>query len=239
MLTESEFCHAVAQAECVAFVVAGCYAGSTATADKNRAACIAAREQPAHCNPSELPYHPEHADDCIAAHASVYGSGTVDAAGLAKIEAACVAVYNKGGLKGSACTVDVDCDATNGLRCIVRVGGKGHCEVPVVMEPGESCALYEAQCPDGYFCETTLNCVQKPGLGGICGAGQSCAAGFRCDETAHKCEAQLPNGSTCKFDSDCVGGFCIGADQTGLKSGNCAKALSFGVDSAECVPFQP
>jgi hypothetical protein len=235
-LTETEFCHGVAKADCVAFVVAGCYAGSTGTPTENAAACVAAREQTSHCNPSGLPYHPEHAEDCIAAHASVYGSWKVDTAGLAKIEAACVAVYNKGGIKGSVCTVDLDCDAANGLRCVVRVGGQGACQVPDVVPPGASCAAPDTQCPDGYFCETTLNCVQKPGLGGICGDGQPCAVGFRCNDTEHKCEAQLPNGSTCADAGDCIAGLCEIA-VAGAASGKCATALAFGVGSLECAPF--
>jgi hypothetical protein len=35
-----------------------------------------------------------------------------------------------------------------------------------------------------------------------------------------------------------VGGFCIGADQSGLKSGKCAAQYTFAFGSATCSVFE-
>jgi hypothetical protein len=235
---EAGFCQQMAVADCQPSIVSACYGSNDATLETDTNSCILARSQLAKCNPSELPYHAEFADACLAAHGQVYASDAIQADGFQMIKDACLPVFNKGGRVGSQCTVDTDCDAGNGLRCIVRVGGKGTCQIPNVVQPGSSCAAANAQCPDGFFCETTLNCVQQPTAGGICGDGQPCGTGFRCNDTTHSCETQLQNGSTCKYDSDCVGGFCIGADQTGLKSGKCAAQYTFAFGSVTCSVFE-
>lgn len=235
---EAGFCQQMAVADCQPSIVSACYGSSDATLETDTNSCILARSQLAKCNPSELPYHYEYADACLSAHAQVYASDAIQADGFQLIKDACLGVFNKGGRVGTTCTADTDCDAGNGLRCIVRVGGKGTCQVPNVVQPGSSCKAVNAQCPDSFFCDTGFHCVEIGGNGDLCGPGQPCGTGYRCNNTGHTCEAQLPNGSTCKYDSDCVGGFCIGADQTGIQSGKCAAQYTFAFGSATCSIFE-
>jgi len=230
------FCQAMAAADCSPNVVQQCYLASEGMIETDTNSCILARSQAKNCNPSNLPYHPEWADNCLATHGAVYSQTQIDITTFKQIAQACLATFNRGGQQGQTCTQDVDCDVGNGLFCMVRVGGKGTCQVPTPVEAGQSCNDPAAQCPDGMFCDTGFHCVAIGGAASVCGAGQPCGDGFRCNNQLHQCEAQLPDQATCKGDSDCAGGFCVGVSSTN-PAGKCASTLIFAFGSAVCAPF--
>src|SRR3954469_19020088 len=59
------FCEAQAIAECSYPVVQACYGSNDASIDADTTTCIATRSQPVKCNPDNLPYHANFADNCV------------------------------------------------------------------------------------------------------------------------------------------------------------------------------
>lgn len=235
--TEQGFCSALAAADCSYNAVQSCYGSTDATIQTDTDSCIRARSQSSVCNPQGLTYHADFADKCIAQHSAIYSSQQIDAASWASLREACLPVFNRGGEVGTSCTDDADCDVGyQGLRCLVRVGGKGSCQAPIQVAGGASCKDPAAQCPAGNYCDTGFHCVQEGIKGDTCGAGQPCGTGYRCDAEASVCIAQLPNGSACARDADCIGGFCIG---TASGTSQCAATYAFGIGTASCSGFLP
>lgn len=233
--TEDGFCAALAEADCSYAIVQACYGSSDASIQADVDACISARRQPSKCNPARLPYHPEFADACIAQHQTVFANATIDGQSWASVSEACLSTFNRGGQAGSSCTADHDCDVGyGGLRCMVRVGGKGTCQVPKPVMGGDSCKDPAAQCPADKYCNADFFCVVKPSNTDACGAGQPCGDGFRCNGELEKCEPQLPNGSDCSRDSDCTGGFCLDT-ATGKQ---CAASYVFSFGATTCSDFK-
>lgn len=228
------FCQALATADCSYAVVQACYGSTDEQLEQDTNSCIAARSQGANCNPEGLPYHSDFADNCIAAHTEAYANASLDRAAFDAVREACLPVFNRAGQKGQACVADSDCEVGAELRCVLRLGGKGTCQLPIPVPGGESCKDAAAQCPVTQFCDSGFHCVARPVAGESCGEGQTCAIGFRCNELSGKCIAQNNNGTACKLDGDCNSGFCLAAGDEGLCSGT--YQLSFG--SATCSDFR-
>jgi len=233
--TQEGFCSALAAADCSYAIVQACYGSSDASLQADIDSCITARRQANICNPAHLPYHADFADGCISQHQTVFGASTIDGTNWDSVREACLPTFNRGGQKGSVCTDDVDCDVGyNGLRCIMRVGGKGTCQVPKAVAGGASCKDAAAQCPAGNYCDPGFHCVETPLKGEECGAGQPCSDGYRCNADLTTCENQLANGSKCARDTDCSGGFCLDT-ATGKQ---CAASYIFAFGATTCVDFK-
>jgi hypothetical protein len=231
----STFCQQVAQADCSAVAVTACYGAGDATLAADTTQCEAVRSAPEHCNPQNLTYHPDYAANCVAAHATVYGSNPLDPGAIGAMTQACNAVFNKGLPKGSTCSADTDCAYTGdstGLSCVIHQG-KGTCQIPVAVSAGNSCADLAAQCVAGYFCDAGGHCVQDPGNGQACGAGVPCATGSRCDGAKMTCAPLIADGQACVAASDCVGQFCVGAPGSSV----CASTFTLAVLSPTCSDF--
>lgn len=235
--TLTGFCEAQATAECSFPIVQACYGSNDTSINDDTNSCIQVRSRADKCNPTNLPYNPSFADNCINTRANVYAGGSFDRAAYDTVIEACLPVFNRGGLEGSACTLDSDCDVGAELRCIVRVGGKGVCRVPRLAMGGESCKDSAVQCPAAQFCDAGFHCVQRGIEGEACGAGQPCGGGFRCNEVAQKCEKQFSNGQPCKLDSDCSGGFCLGINTGSGAAGACSSTYQLGFGSPTCLAF--
>jgi hypothetical protein len=235
--TLATYCQAQAEAECSFAVVEACYGSNDSSLNEDTNTCIQTRSAISKCNPANLPYHPEQADNCIETRANVFAAGKFDLAGANTIREACLPVFNRGGLEGSECTVDEDCDVGAQLRCMTRFGGRGTCRVPAAVGGGSSCKDPAAQCPTDQYCDEGFHCVQRPLAGETCGAGQPCGAGLRCNEATLACEKQYANGSACKLDSDCSGGFCIAIAGASGAEGQCSATYQFGFGSATCQDF--
>lgn len=230
------FCTALAAADCSATVVTSCYGSSDATITADIDSCIRARSGTDTCNPGNLPYHPDFADSCIAQHQAVYSNPTISQEAFKAMREACLPALNRGGTQGSECTNDTDCDVGySNLRCLVRFGGKGTCQIPRPVLGGSSCKDPTAQCPTGNYCDEGFHCVETPLKGETCGAGQPCSSGLQCNSTSDVCVDQLPNNSNCSRDSECAGGFCItGATGSG---GKCAASYVFAQGALSCSGF--
>lgn len=232
--TLSGFCEAQAIAECSYSVVQSCYGSNEASIDADTTTCIATRSQATKCNPKNLPYHPDFADNCIDTIANTYAQGQYDRAGADAIREACLPALNEGRQEGADCTDDVNCDVGAELRCITRVGGRGTCRRPVLVGGGASCKSPDAQCGPEQYCDAGFHCVQRGIADEACGAGQPCGAGYRCNELTQICEKQYANGQTCKLDSDCSGGFCLAVSGG---SSQCSSTFQFGLGAPTCLAF--
>lgn len=233
--TIAGFCQAVATADCSQAIVTACYGSSDQTLSVDTGNCVAARSQITKCNPTGLPYHPELADACVAAHQSAFSSAQIDGMTYASVTTACLPVFNRGRSVGSACSADSDCDVGGQLLCVLHAG-KGSCQIPVAANGGESCSAAAAQCVDGFFCDGGNHCVAAGGAGDKCGGGHSCGSGLRCDAGSKLCQAQFPNTHECNDNADCAGGFCLGAGATSV-GGTCAASLTYAFGGSSCKPF--
>jgi hypothetical protein len=230
--TVQGFCTALAQADCSASIVTACYGSSEEQLQADTDACIQARSGLDTCNPGNLPYHADFADGCIAQHQQVFSASTIDQEGWKSVREACLPALNRGGRQGSTCTDDSDCDVGyQGLRCLIRVGGKGTCQVPREVTGGSSCKDPTAQCPTGQYCSADFHCVETPLKGEACGAGQPCSSGLQCESDDNVCVSQIPNGSKCSSDSECKGGFCLDT-ATGKQ---CAGSYVFAFGATTCT----
>jgi hypothetical protein len=233
--TVQGFCAALAQADCSQAIVTACYGSSDTSIQADIDRCIQARSGLESCNPRNLPYHPDFADGCIAQHQAIFSTSSINLEATKSITEACLPALNRGGSQGSTCTDDSDCDVGyQGLRCLVRVGGKGTCQVPNPVMGGSSCKDPTAQCPAGNYCDEGFHCVETPLKGEACGAGQPCSSGLQCASENKVCVSQLPNGSECTRDTQCQGGFCL--DTANGKK--CAASYVFAFGATTCASFQ-
>jgi hypothetical protein len=230
----TDFCMALAQADCSQAIVEACYGATDSSIDTDTTLCINARSQISKCDPGGLEYHSQYADACIAAHQQVYAQASLQASDLQAIATACLPVFNNGGEMGHACTADTDCDAGSGLSCVVH-GTTGTCQTPLTVMGGETCTDPSSECTTDFFCDTTGHCISDPLKDGMCSDSVPCATGLRCVSMA--CQAQLQDGSTCMQDTDCVGGFCLTG--TGVQgAGVCSSMYTFSITSASCTDFR-
>lgn len=235
--TQAGFCQALAQADCSYAVVQACYGSDDASLEQDTNSCIAERSKPEKCNPGNLPYHSDFAENCIAAHTNVYANESFNRETYDSLREACLAAFNRGGQKGQACADDSDCEVGGELRCVVRFGGNGSCQIPIPVAGGESCKAPANVCPGNQYCDEGFHCVARGSAGDDCGAGQPCGTGFRCNELAGKCEGQYANNDNCKLDSDCSGGFCIATAASSGSEGLCTSTFQFSWGTSTCLNF--
>jgi hypothetical protein len=244
--TEEDFCQGAAEADCSQAVVSACYGSAT---DQTNQECVNARSTPERCNPGQLTYHPQFADQCINAHQALYGSNVLDPSLYQQMLQQCLPVFTKGGQTDAACSQDSDCDVGDGFYCIVHQSApgqpvKGSCQTPVQVNPGGSCDSPAAQCVDTsgntntYYCALVNGshaCIQDPVSGDICGSDVPCGTGLFCEATSGRCAAQLQGLAACTTDAECAGNFCLATSAAG---GVCAAMITLGTDSPACFSFE-
>lgn len=229
----TEFCTAEAAAECNDNVVNACY---NTVNDADRGKCQSAVS--ATCNATTLPYHPEKAEDCIAAITGAWADAAIDHNEEKSIDAACVKVFNRAQPAASTCQASSDCDALNGLSCIIKNGTSGSCGVPKNVAPGDSCSDASAVCDDTHYCDSGHHCVSSGMAGDSCSATAPCAPAFNCTGTmsASSCTARGTDGDACKADTDCVG-YCI--VPIGTMTGKCSATNKLNFATTNCDQFSP
>lgn len=234
---EAGFCAALGEAECSDLAVKACYGSDQSTLAEDRAACQAARSS--RCNPLGLPYHPELAEDCITTRQQALEDAVWTKAEIAAVEAACAPVFSKEGPDGASCTADTDCDAANGLRCVVKLNAlSGVCGKPVVVAGGEDCSDPLAVCEEVYYCDPQVShCLKRPEMDQACSSGVPCSADYYCtDVDAGTCLVKAKNGLDCTKDELCQGGFCVGATDTA--PGKCSATLPLQLNADSCDVYR-
>lgn len=252
--SEASFCEALAKAECNAKVVEACY---SANDDTNKASCISARQDFAQCrasvtgveNPPVTHYNPAAAESCISKHASIYGDAKVDRLELKAANDACIKVFAGSGTAGSGCSVDVDCDTTKNLLCVMKAGTtEGTCAVPTEVALGDDCSDAAAQCEDDQFCGAAASgdiCQKKVPEGKTCSAEVPCTDDSKCDAIdmmtgEGTCAAKIADTQPCVTDSECAGSFCDKDPNAAAGDmGICAHAFILSFKSGNCDGFKP
>jgi hypothetical protein len=232
--SEADFCAAIAAAECTDQVVDACYASVPEKLAEDRAKCVAARTDPARCNPSSFAYFPQFADACVASRAKIYTDAELTKQEIEDDYEACLPVFSRGGRDGSACTIDIDCDTSTDLRCVIK-GTTGTCRNPVEAAGGDECTAPDTVCADTHYCDGS-NCLTRKNAGAACSDVILCGEDLKCDATSSTCVAKLGGGETCLVDEDCQG-FCILT--AGETDGTCAGKIVLEISSQTCDSFQP
>jgi hypothetical protein len=241
--TQMSFCQALAAADCSDAAVRACYGADDSSVAADTQTCITTRSAPDVCNPAGLPYHATFAQDCVNARTALYQGTQLDPGLFAAAQQACQGVFNKGLPVGTACTADTDCAVIPAAEqqpmpvCIIHAG-KGTCQVPNPVGPGDKCVGLADQCPDGYSCQGTTGsfCVQNPGKGEACAPGIQCgssASKLRCDPNTNLCTDPIADGGACTDASDCAGSFCVPTS----KGGVCSHTYALALGGAACLAF--
>jgi len=229
------FCEAYGQAQCTDAVVSACgVPDASACATAAAQACVANQ-------PQGTMYVAANAPACIALAGSTYASTTITVDQLAALASACGSqVFSGPGAARASCQTDYDCSSMAGLSCVVPFGQTaGHCYVPVVAQPGASCAQAPDVCTDGFYCDPmTQACTVDAVAGAGCGPGYNqCADGLACSGGGPfaTCMAASPDGYACGVDTDCAGGMCDKAGGQAL--GTCASQITLSPLDASCASF--
>lgn len=227
----SSFCEAKAEFECTATVLDRCQTTEDKCVIKRRGICGQAA-------PSGASYRPTEAERCLAAVKLAFQDDKYTAEEKVAELDACALLYGGGGVEGSSCTQDYQCDLDEELRCVIRAGtGTGQCYQPEEKQPGQSCEAANAVCTEGNFCtDSEQYCVERRAEGMSCSATQPCQDGLRCvgDETAAACQAKFTTGTECESDDDCQSGMCskVGA------ANQCVSSVILAPNEPICDDFR-
>ena len=161
--SEASFCQALAEAACSAKVVEGCY-GANNTA--NMSSCRDAFRAEG-CNPNHYGYHHEGAEACIAKIKAIYTDGALTQVELEDAENVCVKALSNSGGVNSPCEVDAQCNAGDGLSCVIKPGQQGTCQKPTEVMGGFSCAQAHEVCVEDFYC-IDGNCLAGRQLNQAC-----------------------------------------------------------------------
>jgi hypothetical protein len=207
----ASYCNGRATAECSDAVVAACAVSS-------KDICVAKRSIV--CLNVEVPtgkvYDSSKAEACVNKVSAAYADAKLTKDEIDTYTAACGLLFSGTGIKDANCSVDTDCEQSEGLACVLRptasavdAGGDaaGTCQVPVPGKAGDSCADANVQCADGYHCDPTVQyCVVNRAVNQTCSAAIPCIATLKCS-TAGTCEPTLATGA-CAANADCTSGIC-------------------------------
>jgi hypothetical protein len=169
------------------------------------------------CKNEDIPagkaYDSSKAEPCVTQISTAYTDAVLTKDEIDSNTTVCGLIFSGTGTKGATCSVDTDCEQSEGLACVLRptasagdAGGEvitGTCQVPVVATGGQSCAKAEVQCAGGLHCLRQY-CVDD----GVAGLDCPCKPTFMCSTTTGKCETSLATGATCTADTDCLSGIC-------------------------------
>jgi hypothetical protein len=222
----NSFCNARASAECSPEVLLACASPSAAT-------CTARRQQVCvQAAPVNATYVPSSAEACVSQVSNVYADAKVTLDESNAIDAACT-VFDGRGAKDAACLVDVDCQESTGLRCVLSPGStQGTCQVPQTVQGGGSCAARSAQCVTGFHCGPTAHCDIDAATNEACNAQNPCGPGLLCS-TSGICIAKAPDGSPCAAGADCLHGICNKSSTAA--TGLCVSQVTLSPDEPFCV----
>lgn len=225
------FCQGRAEAECNAAVIDACASsGASACVAKAEAKCLSEV-------PPDRSYRADQAEGCANAYGAAYQDAKIEPAELDAIAKACGGLFEReSGLAGVECAVDRDCKLSDGLSCVLHADAtsiKGTCAVPRSVDKGDSCSAADAECIQGYYCDTGSHCVAQGGAGDPCGATQPCGKGLQCDAATSQCVSKAAAGSACANDTDCADGICdLGANPV------CVAKLILSPNEPACDGFR-
>lgn len=200
-----EFCEDWAEMACSAETVSACQSGT-------EEACRAAQQS--FCE-DLVPagYSDAQGDACLAAVEDAYADADLTADEVdtvRRLGGACEDVVTGARSVGQTCETDIDCDAAGGVQCVQRGGQpSGTCQVPIVVNAGESCTDLAQTCTDGFFCNGS-NCIATQATGAACQNDVECGSAGYCGPDG-ACATRLAVGVPCTVDEECQSGLCYAA----------------------------
>lgn len=235
----TSFCARAAEVVCNDEVVTGCYGSSSSSLEDDKQSCLDAYASQQVCNPNDLPYKPNAAEECISQLGSVWSDGRIDMTEYEAMTAACNKVFFEGRETDAECDKDIDCNTLDGAVCLLKTGQtQGTCQIPELVDNGNDCPADNAVCGEGYYCDPSAEaCISRADIGDECGADKPCVESALCSEQTSLCVAKTANGGVCTNPLQCANGFC--ALPVGQTEGTCAAAITLDVTSSYCVPFRP
>lgn len=232
---ELAYCTARAERECSAAVIEGCQVAKADCQSRRRGVC-------GQDVPSGSKYRPAQADACLAAVAAAHADTKLEATESATMDKACALLFQRGGIAGTACDGDVDCDLDTGLRCVKKTGqAKGACHIPTTVAIGLDCSGDTSVCDEGTFCTTSTPqvCAGKFAQGKSCSDVLLCADTLQCVPDAApapegKCENKLVVGDVCQADAECASNLCA---QVGSQK-KCSSMIQFSPNEPLCDDYR-
>jgi hypothetical protein len=237
--SETSFCNKLAEVACNDTVVTDCYGSSAASLPDDKAACTEAYKATTNCNPDNLDYHPDKAEECINQIASIWTDAKVDMTELDTAMAVCNQVFFQGLDTGSPCATDTDCDTLGGATCVQKTGQtEGSCQVAHTVGGGQPCDSPSAVCGDDFYCDPSVSaCIARANVAAACSAVKPCEQDALCADATNQCVPKTDNGDPCTAAGQCKGGFCD--LPRGATEGMCASTMMLATTSSFCLPFNP
>jgi len=154
-------------------------------------------------------YSSQFASQCLNAVKTAYSDGRLTALEIATVrhrgDPCNRLIQGKQGT-GESCSSDDDCNTVKNYRCALK-SGEGSCQIPTVIDNGDSCAAPGATCHDGYYCGVGETCTPSKPVGKDCTADFECATGLDCDPNRATCAARA-SAERCAKDDDCTTAVC-------------------------------
>lgn len=230
--TVSGFCEGWAKAACNATVVANCAGADKATSELT-SQCVESQQTFCEGLVPSSGYSSEQASTCLAAVKSAYADGKLNADEIAIVRHRadpCNHLIKGPKDKGEECSTDDDCDTLKDYVCVMK-GGTGSCQIPTVVDNGDSCKAPDAACKPDHYCDSGSHCVQSSDVGDSCTDTYQCLNGLDCDADKQQCVMRV-DPKKCTQDSDCPTGVCdmaVGAD-----TGKCVSLVPLTLTDSLC-----
>ena len=233
--TVSGFCENWAKAACSSNVVLACSGAAKLDADLTDECVISQRN---FCEDELLAgkskgYSSEKAAQCLSAVKAAYSDARLTASEIATVRHRgdpCNHLIKGTQRKGESCGGDDDCDTVQNYLCVFK-SGEGTCQIPSLVENGDSCAAPADACNPGYYCGVDEACVQSKAVGKTCAADFECTTGLVCDPDTSNCIARV-SAESCTQDADCTTNVCD--IPSGLTTGRCVSAITLASSTGIC-----
>jgi hypothetical protein len=228
----SGFCTNWAKAACSSAVVLACSGAEKVNAELTDSCVMSQR---AFCE-GLLPtkgYSSQKASQCLSAVQSAYSDARLTALEIATVRHRgdpCNHLIKGTQDKGESCASDDDCNTLQNYLCVMK-SGQGTCQIPTIVDNGDSCAAAGAACNPGYYCGVDEACVQSKVVGKKCAENFECATGLVCDPESLVCTERV-SAENCAKDDDCTTNVCdipVNSD-----TGRCVSSITLAASTGLC-----
>jgi hypothetical protein len=230
--TVSGFCGNWAKAACSSAVVQACAGAEKADATLTDACVVSQRVFCEGLLPAKG-YSSQKATQCLSAVQNAYKDARLTALEIATVRHRgdpCNHLIKGPQGSGESCAIDDDCDTLKNYLCVMK-SGSGTCQVPKLVDNGDSCSAPDSACNPGYYCGIDEACVKSKAVGKTCAADFECETGLVCDPDTTKCVAKV-SAEKCMKDDDCTTNVCD--IPVGSSSGMCVSAITLSASSGVC-----
>jgi hypothetical protein len=244
--TQSDFCAAVAQAECQETGDNNC------SISVSQMQCVTWRTSQcmqgniilplANSDTTSRTYTPGNAKACIDALNSAFNQVQIKYTDLFKsggLVDTCEHVFVGNAGDGSGCHSDYDCTVSGEVCAPILGQATGACAKPTPKMLGEACADPGDECATSTYCAipsggSLPKCVASANTGAICSGSNQCVAADYCATggTSSTCQVRVQSGGACTSTGDCDTNLFCDPDVN-----QCKGSLGFVSGSPDCNGF--